>query len=85
MVFQIIIIISNKFIQIRGKKSKQLTYRVLFRKEAEGEYTAIVPSLPGCVAAEDSDHPTKFIQEMLLGVQNSINKNDDIKNVNNTI
>jgi len=40
---------------------KTITYRVLFRKEAEVGYTAIVPSLPGCVAAGDSAHPTKFI------------------------
>mgnify|MGYP001115315557 CR=1 FL=1 len=40
---------------------KTLTYRVLFRKEVEGGYTAIVPSLPVCVAAGDWAHPTKFI------------------------
>ncbi|WP_460962654.1 type II toxin-antitoxin system HicB family antitoxin [Spirosoma litoris] len=28
---------------------KQATYRVLLRKEPEGVYTAIVPSIPGCV------------------------------------
>ncbi len=27
-----------------------VTYRVLFRKEPEGGFTAIVPSLPGCVS-----------------------------------
>jgi predicted RNase H-like HicB family nuclease len=26
-----------------------LNYRILLRKEAEGGYTVIVPSLPGCV------------------------------------
>ncbi|PCJ83603.1 MAG: antitoxin HicB [Flavobacteriales bacterium] len=25
------------------------TYKVMFRKEPEGGYTAIVPSLPGCI------------------------------------
>ncbi len=29
---------------------KTLTYRVLFSKEIEGGYTAIVPSLARCVA-----------------------------------
>ena len=28
---------------------KQATYRVLLRKEPEGVYTAMVPSIPGCV------------------------------------
>jgi predicted RNase H-like HicB family nuclease len=28
---------------------KVLQYRVLLRKEPEGGYTVIVPSLPGCV------------------------------------
>jgi len=27
----------------------QMSYRVLLRKEPEGGYTAIVPTLPGCV------------------------------------
>ena len=29
--------------------------------------------------------PQRLLQEVQLGVQNSINKNDNIKNVNNTI
>jgi predicted RNase H-like HicB family nuclease len=28
---------------------KVLSYRILLRKEPEGGYTVIVPSLPGCV------------------------------------
>ncbi len=28
---------------------KPLSYRILLRKEPEGGYTVIVPSLPGCV------------------------------------
>jgi len=40
---------------------KTLTYRVLFRKEVKERYTAIVPSLPVCVVAGVSPHPTKFI------------------------
>lgn len=31
-----------------------LSYRVLLRKESEGGYTAIVPSLPGCVTCGDT-------------------------------
>lgn len=33
---------------------KQLNYRILLRKEPEGGYTVIVPSLPGCVTYGDS-------------------------------
>jgi antitoxin HicB len=28
---------------------KVRTYRIMLRKEPEGAYTAIVPSLPGCI------------------------------------
>ena len=28
---------------------KRLIYRILLRKEPEGGYTVIVPSLPGCI------------------------------------
>jgi len=31
----------------------QMSYRVLLRKEPEGGYTAIVPTLPGCVTFGD--------------------------------
>jgi len=31
-----------------------LNFRVLFRKESEGGYTVIVPSLPGCVTYGDT-------------------------------
>ena len=33
---------------------KILNYRVLLRKEPEGGYTVIVPSLPGCVTYGDT-------------------------------
>lgn len=33
---------------------KRLNYRILLRKEPEGGYTAIVPSLPGCVTFGDT-------------------------------
>ncbi len=31
-----------------------LSYRILLRKESEGGYTVIVPSLPGCVTYGDT-------------------------------
>ena len=33
---------------------KPLSYRVLLRKEPEGGYTVVVPSLPGCVTYGDT-------------------------------
>jgi len=33
---------------------KVLTYRVFLRKEPEGGYTVIVPSLPGCITYGDT-------------------------------
>lgn len=32
----------------------QMSYRVLLRKEPEGGYTAMVPTLPGCVTFGDT-------------------------------
>jgi antitoxin HicB len=34
--------------------SKNRTYRLVLRKEAEGTYTVIVPSLPGCITWGES-------------------------------
>ena len=33
---------------------KSLSYRVLLKKEPEGCYSAVVPSLPGCVTFGDT-------------------------------
>lgn len=41
-----------------------LHYKVLLRKEPEGGYTAIVPSLPGCISyGETIDHSIRMIRE----------------------
>ncbi len=37
-----------------GKLDQVSNYRVLLRKQPEGGYTVIVPSLPGCVTYGDS-------------------------------
>ena len=44
----------------------QLSYRVLLRKEPEGGYTAIVPTLPGCVTYGDT------IEEAIEGYLESL-------------
>ena len=33
---------------------EQISYRFLLRKEPEGGYTAIVPTLPGCITFGDT-------------------------------
>ena len=45
---------------------KVLNYRVLLRKEPEGGYTVIVPSLPGCVTyGEDVDDAIEMAKEAI--------------------
>lgn len=34
--------------------AEQIDYHILLRKETEGGYTAIVPTLPGCVTYGDT-------------------------------
>jgi len=34
--------------------AKNLTYRIILNKEPEGTFTAIVPSLPGCITYGDN-------------------------------
>ena len=39
----------GKEIKEKNYKKNYIGYRILLRKEPEGGYTVIVPSLPGCV------------------------------------
>jgi antitoxin HicB len=38
----------------KEKLKKNISYRILLRKETEGGYTVLVPSLPGCITYGDS-------------------------------
>jgi predicted RNase H-like HicB family nuclease len=40
-------------------KSKELSFRIVLRPEPEGGYTAIVPSLPGCITYGESIEEAK--------------------------
>ncbi len=43
-----------------------LNYRTLFRKEPEGGYTVLVPSLPGCVTYGDTiDEAIRMAKEAI--------------------
>ncbi|KXK32977.1 MAG: hypothetical protein UZ01_00399 [Candidatus Brocadia sinica] len=45
---------------------KLLNYRILLRKEPEGGYTVIVPSLPGCITYGDTiDEAIKMAKEAI--------------------
>lgn len=44
------------------------TYRIVLRKEPEGSYTAIVPSLPGCITwGETVEHTLEMAKEAIEG------------------
>ena len=50
----------------RNCVDKLVTYRVLFRKEPEGGYTATVPTLPGCISfGADLDEAKGMIREAI--------------------
>lgn len=45
---------------------KVLNYRIFLRKEPEGGYTVIVPSLPGCVTyGETTDEAKEMAREAI--------------------
>lgn len=44
----------------------QLTYKILLHKEPEGQYTAMVPALPGCITyGESVDHAITMAKEAI--------------------
>ena len=44
------------------------TYRIVLRKEPEGSYTAIVPSLPGCITwGETIEHALEMAKDAIEG------------------
>jgi len=44
----------------------QYTYKIVLRKEEEGGFTAIVPSLPGCITyGEDIDDTLAMAKEAI--------------------
>ncbi len=44
------------------------TYRIVLRKEPEGTYTALVPSLPGCITyGVNVEHALEMAKEAIEG------------------
>lgn len=47
--------------------AKNRTYRIVLRKEDDGNYTAIVPALPGCITwGESVDHAIEMAKEAIV-------------------
>ena len=55
-------------------KSQELNYTVIFQKEPEGGYTALVPALPGCVTyGENLKEAKKMAKEAIELYLESLN------------
>lgn len=47
-------------------RMQSFTYRILLNKEPEGQYTVMVPALPGCVTyGENVDHAIQMAKEAI--------------------
>ena len=48
--------------------AKTRTFRIVLRKEEDGRYTALVPSLPGCITwGETVEHALQMIKDAIEG------------------
>ena len=57
---------------------KNATYNIIFRPEPEGGFTAIVPSLPGCVSyGKNLVEAKKMIVDAIKGYVASLEKHKD--------
>jgi len=58
----------------------RLSYRILLRKEPEGGYTVIVPSLPGCITYGDTiEEAIKMAKEAIeLYIENLREHDEEI-------
>ena len=64
-----------------------LNYRILLRKEPEGGYTVIVPSLPGCITYGDNiEQATEMAKEAIeLYIENLREHGEDIPTEEGTL
>ena len=59
-------------------KSKELSFRVVFRPEPEGGYTVIVPSLPGCITyGEDIKQAREMARDAIKAYLESMKKHGE--------
>ena len=60
-------------------KSQRLTYNVVYQAEPEGGYTAIVPSLPGCVTyGRTIDEAMEMVKDAITGYLVSMRKHGEV-------
>ena len=57
---------------------KNFTYNIIFRPEPDGGFTAVVPSLPGCVSyGKNLMEAKKMITDAIRGYVVSLEKHKD--------
>jgi len=57
---------------------KNFRYNVIFRPESEGGFTAIVPSLPGCITyGKDLKEARKMVMDAIKGYIASLKKHKE--------
>ncbi len=63
---------------IDAMKTDSLQYNVIFRSEPEGGFTALVPSLPGCISfGETLPEAKKMIADAIEGYIASLEKHNE--------
>lgn len=66
------------FIKVKNM-GNALRYNVIFRPEPEGGFTALVPSLPGCVSyGEDLQEAKAMIVDAIHGYIASLKKHKEV-------
>jgi len=65
----------------------QNTYKILLKKEPEGQYTATVPALPGCITfGENIEHAIQMAKEAIeIYIEELEDRGELIPNDNETI
>jgi len=59
--------------------SKNRTYRIVLRKEPEGVYTALVPSLPGCITwGQTVEEALEMAKDAITGYINVLREEGEI-------
>jgi len=60
---------------IQDMKKKVMQFNVIFRPEIEGGFTAIVPSLPGCITyGKDLSQAEEMVRDAISGYLASLKK-----------
>ena len=71
------LIYSIKFVKV--KTMKNFRYNIIFRPEPEGGFTAIAPSLPGCVSyGKNLMEAKKMIVDAIKGYVVSLEKHKEL-------